>query len=337
MSIKVLVIDDSAFYRNLLKKGIEKNTNVEVVALAEDAYQATEMILKYRPNLITCDIEMPIIDGISLIEQLMPQYPIPIIVISSVSSRIFDAIKAGAVDYLLKTDFSDSSKRDAFFKELNYKIVNVYNRIYKPKPLIAKPVKESEKNFSFHKIIAIGASTGGTQAIFSILQQLPENVPPIVIVQHIPAQFATLFAQRLDRDTSFTVKEAQLGEELKNNHVYIAPGDKHLEVKVGVEGKAFLSVYSGPKYNGHCPSVDKLFFSISKVWCDKAIAILLTGMGMDGALGLAALKRSGSITIIQDEKSSVVYGMPKAAKEINAVVCEVSLNSMGKTIMKYLK
>lgn len=336
MSIKVLIIDDSPFYRTVLKKGIESTDGLEVVAVAADAYEATEKIIQFRPQIITCDIEMPKIDGISLIKQLIPQYPIPIIVVSSISEKIFDAIKAGAIDYLLKTDFSEQSKRDLFFKELNSKIMSAYRKTYMNKPEKNCILRLKEKQNITHKIVAIGASTGGTQAISNILRQLPEHMPPIVIVQHIPSEFSKMFANRLNQDLPHTVKEAENGEKLLDNHVYIALGDKHLEVRAGYNNLPYLSVRSGEKVNGHCPSVDKLFFSVSQIYKNGAIAVLLTGMGTDGALGLSALKRAGSYTITQDEKSSVVYGMPGAAKELGASNIEVPLELMGATILRYL-
>ncbi len=336
MSIRVLIIDDSPFYRTILKKGIEQNKDIEVVAVASDAYDASEKIIEYRPHIITCDIEMPKIDGVSLIKQLLPQYPIPIIVVSSVGDKIFDAIKAGAIDYLLKANFSDSSERILFFKELTSKIISAYNKTYIQKAEKFNYVRIKAKKNITHSIIVMGASTGGTQAISSILQQLPKEIPPIVIVQHIPPVFSTLFAARLNQDFPYVVKEAERGEPLLNNHVYISPGDKHVEVRMGVNNIPFLITSKGEKVNGHCPSVDKLFFSVAKVFKAKAVGILLTGMGTDGALGLSAIRRAGSVTLTQDEKTCVVYGMPLAAKELGASQHEVPINLMGATIMKYL-
>lgn len=336
MSIKILIIDDSPFYRTILKKGIEKNKDIEVVATASDAFDASEKIIKYRPHIITCDIEMPKMDGVSLIKKLIPQYPIPIIVVSSVGDKIFDAIKAGAIDYLLKTDFSDILNRDLFFRELHLKIISAYSKTYINKNAKQLLIKAKIKTNISHSIISIGASTGGTQAITSLLQQLPKDIPPIVIVQHIPPMFSKLFAARLNQDLPFTVKEAEMGETLLNNHVYISPGDKHIEVKQGKNRDYIIVTSKGEKVNGHCPSVDKLFFSVAKVYKNKAIGVLLTGMGTDGALGLSAIKRMGSVTLTQDEKSCVVYGMPFAAKELGASQHEVPISLMGTTIMKYL-
>lgn len=336
MSIKVLIIDDSNFYRTILKKGIELSSEIEVVAVASDAYDATKKILEFRPNVITCDIEMPSIDGISFIRQLIPQYPIPIIVVSSISDKIFDAIKAGAIDYLLKTDFSDYFVRNNFFDELNLKIVSAYRKTYlnKPEKKVLKQLKR--KAVVKHDIIAIGASTGGTQAISQILEQFPLHMPPIVIVQHIPSKFSKLFANRLNDELLSTVSEAVNGEYLLDDHVYIAPGGKHLEVKRDRNNKAYLVVNAGAKVNGHCPSVDKLFFSVADSFNNRAIGIILTGMGTDGALGLSSLKRNGAFTISQDELSCVVYGMPSAAKDLGASVIEVPLNLIASTVIDNL-
>lgn len=336
MSIKVLIIDDSPFYRTILKKGIENKSEIEVVAVAVDAYDATQKIIEYRPDVVTCDIEMPKIDGVSLIKQLLPQYPIPIIVVSSVGEKIFDAIRAGAIDYLLKADFSDPEDRERFFKELNSKIVSAYRKTYVNKVAKKEIIKLQQKSNISHDIIAIGASTGGTQAISQILKQFPSHMPPIVIVQHIPEEFSRLFANRLNEDLSFTVSEAVNGEPLLADHVYIAQGNKHLEVKKNIDNKFYLSVKKSEKVNGHCPSVDKLFFSVSQNFKSKAVGVLLTGMGTDGALGLSSLRRAGAVTITQDEMSCVVYGMPGAAKELGASKFEVPLDLVASTVMRNL-
>lgn len=336
MGIKVLVIDDSPFYRTLLKKGIEQDNEINVISTAVDAYDAIDKIIKFRPDIITCDIEMPKIDGVSLIKQLIPQYPIPIVVVSSISSRIFDAVKAGAVDFILKTDFENKEKFDLFFSELNLKIKLAFSKGYHKKLNTTNPVPLDRKRIFHKQVIAIGASTGGTEAIFSILKNLPANVPPIVIVQHIPVEFSKLFADRLNRDTSFTVSEARMGDKLLFGHVYVAPGDKHLEVKIDLSGKPYLSVNGGNKINGHCPSIDKLFYSVAKTFGDKSIGVLLTGMGSDGALSLGVMKRKGATTIIQDESTCVVYGMPKSAKAIGAETFELALEKIPSSIVQSL-
>ena len=187
-----------------------------------------------------------------------------------------------------------------------------------------------------HEMIAIGASTGGTEAIFSVLKQLPKEMPGIVIVQHIPPVFSKMFAERLNSQTHFQVKEAEDGDRILPGHVYLAPGDQHMEiVKHGTQYKA--KVFKGDKVNGHCPSVDVLFNSVSNVLKDRALGVILTGMGYDGARGLGKMKRKGAVTLGQDEKSSVVYGMPKAAFELGAVVKQVPLNQMGQNIVRLLR
>lgn len=184
-------------------------------------------------------------------------------------------------------------------------------------------------------MIGVGASTGGTEAIYALLQQLPLGLPPIVIVQHIPPVFSKMFAERLDKQTHFHVKEAENGDIIQNNHVYLAPGDKHIQIKKSPKGY-FLKVFEGEKVNGHCPSVDILFQSMASEVGDKALGVILTGMGYDGAKGITMMRRKGAITLGQDEKSSVVYGMPKVAYELKGISKQVSLELMGYYIMKYL-
>ncbi len=334
MPIKVLIIDDSMVYREVIARGIASDPEIQVVAKAVDPFDARDKILQYHPDVITCDIEMPKMDGIEFVKRLLPQYPIPVIVISSVSHRVFDAMDAGAVDFVTKPSMEVTTSVEKF----------LYNIIDKIKAASKASVKSerskvevaTNKQYSIHDIIGIGASTGGTEAIFSVLKQLPKEIPGIVIVQHIPPVFSKMFAERLDSQTHFVSKEAVDGDVIEKGHVYLAPGDKHMEVvKRGT--KYCLKVFKGDKVNGHCPSVDVLFNSMSEVLGKRALAVILTGMGYDGARGLGRMKRKGAITIGQDESSSVVYGMPKAAFDLGAVMKQTSLEHMGHHIMKMLR
>jgi two-component system chemotaxis response regulator CheB len=334
MSIKVLIIDDSLVYREVIAKGIESDPEIQVVAKAVDPFDARDKILQFHPDVITCDIEMPKMDGIEFVKRLLPQYPLPVIVISSVSHRVFDAMDAGAVDFVTKPSMEVTTSVESF----------LYNIIQKIKSASKATVKSSSKkvevatnkNYSIHDIIGIGASTGGTEAIFNVLKQLPKDVPGIVIVQHIPPVFSRMFAERLDSQTHFKAKEAEHGDLIEKGHVYLAPGDQHMEV-VKKGHNYYLKVFKGDKVNGHCPSVDVLFNSMSNVLGNRALAIILTGMGYDGARGLGRMKRKGATTLGQDETSCVVYGMPKAAFELGAVQKQVSLEHMGHHIMKMLR
>lgn len=335
MAIKVLIIDDSMVFREVIAKGIQSDPQICVVAKAVDAYDARDKILQFHPDVITCDIEMPRMDGIEFVKKLIPQYPVPVIVISSVSNRVFDAMESGAVDFVTKPSLEIASSVENFIYNIIDKIkaaskAKIIEKAEKPKML------KSKTNYVKHDVIGIGASTGGTEAIYNLLTQLPKNIPGIVIVQHIPPVFSKMFAERLNNQTHFIVKEGETGDIIEKNHVYLAPGDKHVQiVKRGI--RYSLKVFKGEKVNGHCPSVDVLFNSMSEVLSDRTLAVILTGMGYDGARGIARMKRKGAVTLGQDEKSCVVYGMPKAAYELGGVSKQVSLDLMGHYIMKSLR
>lgn len=335
MSIKVLIVDDSMVFRQILSKGVQVDKDIEVIATAIDPYDARDKILEFEPDVVTCDIEMPKMDGLEFVKRLMPQYPVPVIVVSSISDKVFDAMNAGAVDFVSKPSVTSPDEVQKFILKLIEKI----KEASKAKVALAE-VKQQKVNVAKkivkHNIIVIGASTGGTEAIFSLLKQLPLGLPGIVVVQHIPPVFSRMFAERMNKQTHFTAKEAVHGDTVKENHVYLAPGDKHIQIRKGDKGY-FLKVFQGDKVSGHCPSVDVLFQSAADVVGDKALGVILTGMGYDGAKGITMMKRRGAITVGQDEKSCVVYGMPKAAYELGGISKQTSLEFMGFHIMKLLK
>ncbi|MFZ5944950.1 MAG: protein-glutamate methylesterase/protein-glutamine glutaminase [Bacillota bacterium] len=333
--IRVLVVDDSLVFREVLALGISSDPAIEVVAKAVDPFDARDKILEYRPDVMTCDIEMPKMNGIEFIKRLLPQYPLPIIVVSTVSEAVFDAMNAGAVEFVTKPDIQSSNSVERFINDLIAKIKIAANaNVENTKATIPSVIEKSHNDP--RRIIAIGASTGGTEAISSILKALPEAAPGIIIVQHIPPVFSKMFAERLNSSTRLRVKEAQTGDYLEQGGVLIAPGDQHIKIrKIGDRFK--IECFSGDKVNGHRPSVDVLFESVAKEAANKAIGIILTGMGYDGAKGLLAMRRKGARTIGQDEKSSVVYGMPKVAFELKAVEKQVPLESIPKIIFSMLK
>ena len=334
--IRVLVVDDSILFREVLSKGISSDLNIDVVATASDPFDARDKIIEYKPDVMTCDVEMPKMNGIEFIRRLIPQHPLPVIVVSSVNGVVFDAMNAGAVDFVAKPDVNSVKSVENFINEMIEKI-----RIAsKAKVLINRTDMTTNNitataNSSLSRIIAIGASTGGTDAIHSILTSLPESTPGIVIVQHIPPTFSRMFAERLNASTNLKVKEAETGDWVENGRVLIAPGDRHMKiVKIGDRYK--VHCFEGDKVNGHCPSADVLFHSVAKEAGENAIGIILTGMGYDGAKGLLSMRRKGARTIGQDEKSSVVYGMPKVAFNIGAVEKQTSLNNIARQIYKML-
>ena len=335
--IKVLVVDDSLIYREALAKGLAADPAIEVVATAADPYQARDKIIEFTPDVMTLDVEMPRMNGIEFLRKLMPQYPIPVVMVSSVSESVFDALNAGAVDFVTKPNIKLGKDLDSLISELIIKIkIATVAKLghYKKRSLEPSPHAQYN-NVSSHNIIAIGASTGGTEAIFDVLKTLPRNIPGIVIVQHMPPMFTDIYAQRLNNHCLIDVKEAKTGDKVLPGRALIAPGDQHMQIKKS--GNEYtVECFIGEKVNGHCPSVDVLFNSVAKVASNRALGVILTGMGYDGAKGLLAMRKMGARTIGQDEPSSVVYGMPKVAYELGAVQFQSPLSLINQTIISIL-
>ncbi len=333
--IRVLIIDDSLVSREVISRGLMTDPEINVIAKAVDAYDATDKILKFKPDIITCDIQMPKMNGIEFVKRILPKYKAPIIVVSGLNNTVFEALNAGAVDFVLKPDFSGSETVKRFIKELILKIKEASGaKVVEIAPTLL--IRETFSGYTDLKLIAIGASTGGTEAISKILGALPNNLPGILIVQHIPPKFSKMFAQRLNEQTHFSVKEAETGDKVEKGKVLIAPGDKHM-LLIDEDGVLKVVVKEGMKINGHCPSVDVLFESVAKVVGKKSLGVILTGMGYDGAKGLLRMKRKGAMTLGQDESSSVVYGMPKVAYEIGGVTKQVKLDRMPHKICEVIK
>ncbi|MEG6584763.1 protein-glutamate methylesterase/protein-glutamine glutaminase [Dendrosporobacter sp. 1207_IL3150] len=328
--VRVLIVDDSMLFREVLSRILSSDDGIEVVATASDPFDARDKILKYRPDVMTLDIEMPRMNGIEFLRRLIPQYPMPVIVVSTLSEAVLDALQAGAVDFITKPNIQSPSSVESFMQEFTAKVKTASLAKVKQSKLEIKKetVPESKSNL---KLIAIGASTGGTEAIFNILKALPTNLPGIVIVQHIPPVFSKMFADRLNNSTAFSVSEAKTGDIIERGKVLLAPGDKHMKV-VKVGGILRVECFDGSTVNGHCPSVDVLFDSISREVGRESVGVILTGMGYDGAKGLLAMRKQGAQTIGQDEASSVVYGMPKSAFNIGAVARQAPLSKIPELI-----
>ncbi len=332
--IRVLIVDDSRVSREMIARGITMDRQIEVAAVATDPFEARDKILETRPDVITCDVEMPKMNGIDFVRRLLPQYFVPVIMVSAVSKVVFEAMEAGAVDFVVKPDMQSPKGMETFIRDLIQKI-KMASAVKSPQNKPEKAAVTGNMACDVGNIIAIGASTGGTEAIYSILSSLPPTTPGIVIVQHIPPVFSKMFAERLDHQTSLTVKEAETGDFLDMGKVLVAPGDKHMRIKK--VGKRYqVECFQGEKVNGHCPSVDVLFESVAKEAGRCAVGVLLTGMGYDGAKGLMAIRRQGGRTIGQDEASSVVYGMPKVAYDLGAVETQVPLGSIPQILSKLL-
>lgn len=325
--IRVLIVDDSALVRDILSKGLSTDPGIEVIGTAPDVYIARTLIVEHRPDVLTLDIEMPKMDGIEFLRRLMPQFPLPVVVVSSLTQRgkeiTMQALEAGAIDFVPKPASDVARGLKEMMLELRTKIkiastANVSHWKNKRFESINKPGSAKALAESTDKVIAIGASTGGTEAIKKVIVDLPPTTPGIVIVQHMPPGFTKTFSDRLNELSMMQVKEAANGDRVVTGRILIAPGDYHMKV-VRKGGHYVVEMNQQDKVNGHRPSVDVLFHSVAQFVGPNAYGVILTGMGNDGAVGLKAMKDAGAKTIGQDESSSVVYGMPKVAYDLGGV------------------
>lgn len=330
--IRVLVVEDSLLFRELLVRNLNADPAITVVATAKDPFEARDAIEKYKPDVMTLDVELPKMNGIEFLRKLMPQHPLPVIVISSLSDKVFDALSAGAVDFVAKPVGASREKLEAFMKnELTVKVkVASIAKVRSRRKELPLPQSKTVVKGKQDMVIAIGASTGGTEAIASVLKEFDADMPGVVIVQHMPAGFTDMYASRINNHCKMTVKEAKTGDLVVPGQVLIAPGgDAHMQL-VKINGTYQVVVKPGEKVSGHRPSVDVLFQSVADVAGSHAIGIILTGMGGDGAKGLLAMRNAGARTIGQDESTCVVYGMPKVAYEMGAVEYQEKLQDVAK-------
>lgn len=331
--IRVLIVEDSLVFRELLVSVLNKDPVIDVVAVAGDPFEARDKIIEYQPDVMTLDIELPRMNGLEFLRKLMPQYPLPVVMVSSLSDKVFDAMQAGAVDFVVKPSMNDRDQLRRFVeRELPVKIkVASTAKISQIKRHVIqqRPQNVLTSNRS-NLVIAIGASTGGTEAIAAVIKDFGTDIPGTVVVQHMPQGFTEMYAKRLNDQCRVRVKEAQNGDMVMQGQVLIAPGgDSHMRlVKVGNNYQ--VEIRKGPKVNGHRPSVDVLFESVAKVAKENALGIILTGMGGDGARGLLQMRQAGARTIGQDESTCVVYGMPKVAYELGAVEHQERLTNIAK-------
>ncbi len=329
--IKVLIVEDSIVFRELLVQNLNKDPAIQVVATARDPFEARDKILAYKPDVMTLDVELPRMNGIEFLRKLMPQYPLPVVVISSLSDKVFDAMSAGAVDFVAKPAVSNRGQLEDFIRnELLVKIkIASTARIGNIKRTVLTQEQQYLAANKNHLLVAIGASTGGTEAICSVVKEYGTDIPGIVCVQHMPPGFTQMYAKRLNDQCRIQVKEAETGDRVMPGSMLIAPGgDRHMSL-VKINGVYQVEVKAGPKVNGHCPSVDVLFESVAKVARSDAVGIILTGMGGDGAKGLLAMRKAGARTIGQDESTCVVYGMPKVAYDLGAVEYQEKLSDIA--------
>lgn len=332
LPVKVLIVEDSIVFRELLVQSLSRDPAIRVVGTARDPYEARDAILALKPDVMTLDVELPRMNGIEFLRKLIPQYPLPVVVISSLSDKVFDAMSAGAVDFVAKPAVSSRKQLEDFIKnELLVKIkIAAGAQIGNIKRTAMINQEESHPNIKRgNLIVAIGASTGGTEATSALVRQYGTDIPGIVCVQHMPPGFTQMYAKRLNDECRIQVKEAETGDRVLPGHMLIAPGgDRHMQlVKVGTGYQ--VEIKAGPKVNGHCPSVDVLFHSVAKAAGPDALGIILTGMGGDGAKGLLAMRQAGARTIGQDESTCVVYGMPKVAYDLGAVEYQEKLSDIA--------
>ncbi len=396
--IRVLIVDDSLVFVNFLSHELPKADNrIEIVGYAMNAADAMRKIPTTKPDVLTLDVEMPKMNGIDFLEELLPRHLLPVILVSSLNVGVFDALANGAVDFVKKPDMSRNYSSRTFVQNLAGKINIASNATVKlprvfhgssvikkgasfagqpgsagsigaskvgtssrpvtapaagntlnsgQSPTIRKPMlapmtaatpKLTNRSLKLDNlIIALGASTGGTEATLQVLEQLPADIPGMVITQHMPEGFTQMYAQRLDRLCKMEVKEASDGDQIKRGRVLIAPGgDKHMKI-VRVGANYAVRIFPADKVNGHRPSVDVLFKSVAQTAVGGAVGIILTGMGQDGAYGLLDMKKAGAYTIGQDKESCIVYGMPMVAQNIGAVTVQASCANIPGILIKYL-
>ena len=343
--IKVLIVDDSAVVRKVFSNELSRERGIKVIGTAPDPYVARDKIVKLKPDVVTLDIEMPRMDGITFLKKLMKYYPLPVIIVSSLTPKggkmALEALASGALEVISKPSAAYSvgdmsiQLADKIRAVARVNVKERLNSVNKSDPV--KPVTLSRAlTASTNKIIAIGASTGGTEAIKTVLTPMPPNSPGIVIVQHMPANFTTSFAERLDSLSQITVKEAADGDSVANGQALLAPGNFHMLLKRS-GAKYYVQVKKGPLVHHQRPAADVLFRSVANYAGANAVGIILTGMGSDGAVGLLEMKKAGARTVAQDEKSCVVFGMPKEAIKLGAADKVVSIGDVTRTALKMIE
>ncbi len=339
MPIKVLIVDDSATARAVLSDILSSDPSIEVVGTASDAFVARDKTVELRPDVICLDVEMPRMDGITFLKKLMHYMPTPVVMVSSLTQSgaktTLDALEAGAVDFVPKPHSHIYDGKNEMRDELLAKVKAAAKAKVFKKTLTTQTANQTSLAQTTNKIVAIGASTGGTEALKELLMALPRNAPGMVITQHMPANFTPLFAQRLNSLCSIEVREAKNGDSIIPGVALIAPGDYHMVVRRS-GARYYVEIGNGEKVSGHRPSVDVLFNSVAKIAGANAIGVILTGMGGDGAKGLLAMRNAGARTIGQDEMSCVVYGMPKVAYDIGAVERQLPLDRIAEGVLLFI-
>ncbi|MCI9155733.1 MAG: chemotaxis response regulator protein-glutamate methylesterase [Lawsonibacter sp.] len=358
--VRVLVVDDSILARTMISKGLSGSPQIEVVATAFNAKDAMTKVEQFKPDVITSDVEMPGMSGIEFLKELLPRHPIPVILVSSLDLKVFDALSAGAVDFVRKPE---PGQNEAFIASLTQKVISAKGAHVRPRPGIITPPAASKASAGAgvrqpitlanapalppvpplgnrpvldNVIIALGASTGGTEATLEVMRRLPADIPGMIIVQHMPVGFTQMYAERLNRLCRMEVREAKSGDEIHRGLALLAPADFQMRV-VRVGAKYTVNCMPGEKVSGHRPSVDAMFLSVAEQVKCKTVGIIMTGMGRDGADGLLKMRQAGAYTIGQDKESCVVYGMPMEAYNIGAVQIQGSCEDIAGILLRHLQ
>ncbi|MBR5091739.1 MAG: chemotaxis response regulator protein-glutamate methylesterase [Ruminiclostridium sp.] len=340
MAIRVLTVDDSILFRTVIKNEFAKIDDVDIIDTAANAAEADEKIMRLNPDVVTMDVEMPGMNGIDFIKSFLPKKRVPFIVITSSPTRAFDAISAGAVEFMKKPLVHNSAEMTGFCERLASVIRLSAKAKVRQAPL--RPISTQPATLSLptggraNTVIALGASTGGTDALIEVVKRLPANSPPVVIVQHMPAGFTQMYAERIDKICKMSCKEAQDGDRLRPGLIILGAGSYHLRLQKDARGY-YVTSKPGPKVSGHCPSVDVLFESVAEAAGPHAVGAILTGMGADGAEGLLKMRKAGAYTIGQDEATCVVYGMPAVAFKNGAVMKQLPLERIAEEIISKIK
>jgi len=340
-----MIIDDSLFFRTFLTQKLATVPGIEIVGCFGDPVEASRNIAALRPDIIACDMEMPNMRGNDFLRAVLPKHPnVKVVIISALSGNVFDAMQAGAIDFVGKPRSQPGYDENQFIRDLTQKIRiaatahtrvgAVYTSAQPAAKPVAPPLRMAAAGVSSKSVIAIGASTGGTEAIIEVVKRFPANTPGVVIVQHMPPVFTRMYSERVDRLSPMKVSEAQNGDRVSPGVILIAPGgDQQMHLRQD-SGGYYVHLAAGGKVSGHCPSVDVLFDSVAKIAGRNAVGVLLTGMGADGARGLTDMKKAGAHTIGQDEASCVVYGMPMEAYKRGGVTEQLPLSSIGDAVLR---
>jgi len=337
--IRVLIVDDSAIARQVIAKALESDPGIEVVDTAPDPYVARDKIIKLKPDMITLDVEMPRMDGVTFLQKLMRHFPLPVVMVSSLTQKgaetTMAALEAGAVDVVAKPVMEKHNLSEITI-ELIDKVKSAARARVRPRvktPGALQPVKPmSSMVATTNKIVAIGASTGGTEALREVLSRMPPNTPGTLVVQHMPATFTTAFADRLNQASAMNIKEAANGDSVAPGICLVAPGHSHMLLRRS-GSRYYVEVKNGPLVCRHRPSVEVLFNSVAKVAGRNAVGVIMTGMGADGAKGMLNMKNEGAATIAQDEQTCVVFGMPKEAIKAGGVDKVAPLQKIPESII----